>query len=444
MPDTKPKVNSTTPQAELMATAQKILRERGEQAMNDFIREESERRLAQKMKEDQLPRNPSPKREPVPDITAGADKLSDSIQKVIQKAPVDKTRAPAVRPESIQDTIKILQPKSVAFGRYQLTEWQENVMTLIMEQLQGYMSKSLSLLKPDLLGEITVRIDTSGVAGDDKKKALAQIEKMMDYKFEFWWQNNLAPHGTKKVETKGIIISTIHNYVGTSYVDLVINKWAIPFLLYYGPGIGASRYRKQIALTLPGKYTKRLYKILSGYIDRGQFDFPIDSLKREFEIPDSYTNAQIKRSIVNPAVKAINDYDPDLRVEAEFTTRGLRKATDKKKPSLDTVHFTIGPKTEQDSGASLPSEDEQEAVCIAFLSPLLEEPYRGRLTAYARQWRLHGDIGFVYAKIRYYEQMMRSGRMTPAKMRNFLLKAISEETGIKLRRQSRRRVQDEQ
>lgn len=436
-----PEKNKRTPEKELADKAAKIYREKGLEAMQAFLDQEAERRKKTPAQTDDTPaaphpRNPSPN--PVPDIVDGAEPLSDTIEKVIRKAPVNKNNLPTVKVENFQDTIKILQPKSVVFGRYHLTEWQEDIMTLIMQQLQGYMSRSLNLLKPDFLGEISVRIDCREIAGDDKKKALQQIEKMMNYKFEFWWQNELAPAGTKKIETKGIVISTYHNYIGTSYVDLTINKWAIPFLLYYGPGVGANQYSKEIALSLPGKYTKRIYKTLSGYIDKGRFDFRIDEMRREYMLPDSYTNAQIKRSIVMPSVETINTYYPDIHVSAEFIT--LNKKTDGKKPTMDTVRFTIEKKGAQQK--EYVPEQQMAAKVIAFLTPLLQEPYKSNIHAFTQKWRQHGDLGFVYAKIEYYEKMVQTGKMTPAKMKNYLLKAISDETHIQLRKTGRRKIQE--
>lgn len=433
---------------ELNDMAMEIYRTQGLKAMEDFLDKESTRRKAATEKTDnpeKIHLGDTPPPTPVPDITSGAGDLSENIQEVIKKAPVDKTKTPTANPRSIRDAMSMLQPKSVVFGKYQLTEWQENILTLIMEQLQGYMSRSLTSLRPDIIGEITVRIDCSAIAGDDKKKALEQIERLMEYKFEFWWQNSLAPAGTKRVETKGLIIQTMHNYAGTSYVDVVINKWAFPFLLYYGQGVGANQFFKHTALILPGKYAKRLYKILSGYIDKGVFDYRIDMMRENFQIPPSYTNATIKRSIIKPAVENINAIAKEITVGYEFIVLddGKRRAGEKPKGKreFNAVRFTIRKNTDE-----RPVMDERKMTeeVIAGLAPHLEEPYRSSLRKLAGIWRNHGDISLVHSKVRYYTDQMRTGRMTPAKAKNHMIKAIEEETGTHLRKTRRKRVQEDE
>lgn len=441
---------------EISELANKIFREGGAEALDEFVKKETARRAKEEKEKKQtapadkksnIPEknhfSPSPadKPRPVPDITSGAGSLSDNIEGVLRKAPVDKSSAPTVRPQSIHEAMSLLQPKSVVFGKYQLTEWQENILTLIMEQLQGYMSRSMTNLRPDILGEVTVRVDCSQIAGDDKKKAIEQLEKLMEYKFEFWWQNKLAPAGTKKVETKGLIIQTIHNYVGTSYVDIVINKWAFPFLLYYGQGVGANQFIKHTALILPGKYAKRLYKILSGYIDKGQFDYRISMMRENFQIPPSYTNATIKRSIIKPAVENINAIAKEISVDFEFVVIDDGKNTPKGKKEFNAVRFWI-----KKNGQPERTHDEGKMVSevVQLLSPYLDEPYRTRLYSIANTWRNHGDISLVHSKVIYYTSQISSGKMTPLKAKNYMIKAIEDETHTELRKTRRKKVKDDE
>ena len=450
---------------EILDRANEILRTEGMEAMNRYLDENQAAEEQEAREEDGTESAPSPapaqaekesrhanprnfSQEGVPDIVrkSGSD-LSQDIEKVISKSPVAQNgNLPAVKVRTLQDTIKLLQPKSVVLANSKLNEWQENILTLIMEQLQGYMSKTLNLLRPDILGEITVRINCNEIAGDDKKKAIALIEKLMSCKFEFWWQldttTGYAPKGTKKIETKGIIISTMHNYVGTSYVDLVINKWAFPFLLYYGNGVGGNLYSKQNALIIPGKYAKRLYKTLCGYIDKKTFKFRIDDMRRQWNIPSTYTNAQLRRSIINPAVDTINQYVKNMHVTAEFIVDG--ESDTRGKTPFDTVLFTIETSDPAAGAGTGVSEADMAAAVTAFLSPLVEEPYRSRLPAITTNWKNHGDLPFVHSKVTYYSDLLKQGKITPQKMKNYLLKAIHDETGTQLRTTRSHRVQEEQ
>ena len=46
----------------------------------------------------------------------------------------------------------LLQPKAVTFGQYDISEWQENILTLITETLQKHMTKEKPL-NTELFGE---------------------------------------------------------------------------------------------------------------------------------------------------------------------------------------------------------------------------------------------------------------------------------------------------
>ena len=63
---------------------------------------------------------------------------------------------------SINDLI-LLQPKSVTFGQYDISEWQENILTLITESLQKHLTKEKPL-NTDLFGEpyVIVKCDEAG------------------------------------------------------------------------------------------------------------------------------------------------------------------------------------------------------------------------------------------------------------------------------------------
>ena len=62
---------------------------------------------------------------------------------------------------------------------------------------------------------------------------------MMRKNFSFRW---VHPNIHQTVETFGVVITTVHNIKGTNRVALTLNPWAIPFLLYYGTGVGGTRY----------------------------------------------------------------------------------------------------------------------------------------------------------------------------------------------------------
>lgn len=444
-------------QRKLAEKAREILKNGGEAALEKFITEASAKRqndgtgddipeILHNSLEDAQPDNqfensapevvsPSPATTRVPDIlsTGDAGTLAENIEKAINKAPVDKSKMPSTRPTTYRDTLMILYPKSAAFGRYNMTELADNILTIISRNLQGYMSHSLTKLKPDILGEISLRVDTNELVGDDKGTFLKEVDRMMTHKFTFWWRGDRIPNGTKNVETTGVIISTMHNYVGTSYVDLVVNKWALPFLLYYGKGNGANLVNWKTSLSLPGKYTKRIHKILSGYVDAGTYEYSIEKFRYEFEIPAGYTNATIKRDIITPAIKNINKFEEDFNVSAEF--KKLNASTPGK--TKDTIVFKIKP---TEPRAEPTSAQEQREYVLQHLPLFLSELYSSNLWKFVQTWQNHGDLGFVYAKIKYYTEQVAAGNMTPNKAKNFLIKALEEETHVRLHTSKKKKI----
>ena len=106
--------------------------------------------------------------------------------------------------------------------------------------------------------------------------------------------------------------------------------------------------------------------------------------------------------------------------------------TSKRKP-FDTIIFTINStRTQEDDETNNISEDEKALKVQASLSPLLAEPYKSRLFQICETWKRHGDIGFAYSKVVYYEKQYKKGLMSHQKMKNFLIKALEEETKIQL------------
>ena len=197
-----------------------------------------------------------------------------------------------------EEEIMLIQPNNVTFGQYNISEWQENLLTLISDKLQKHMSREEELPR-DLFNQpyVTIKCDEAG-GKNHKTMVLKEALDLTKKIFSFRW---VHPKIHKTIETTGAIITTIHNIKGTNQVMLNINPWAIPFLIYYGVGVGGTRYSKGLALGLRGNYTKRLYKIICSQRDRKQYYYPILQLRKDLEIPEVYSNAQIDQKILRPA-----------------------------------------------------------------------------------------------------------------------------------------------
>ena len=146
-----------------------------------------------------------------------------------------------------EEEVMLIQPNNVTFGQYSVTEWQENLLTLISDQIQQHMTREKQLPK-DLFNQPVVEIKCDEAGGkNNKSKVLKEAIAMMRKNFSFRW---VHPNIHQTVETFGVVITTVHNIKGTNRVALTLNPWAIPFLLYYGTGVGGTKIRRGKILIL--------------------------------------------------------------------------------------------------------------------------------------------------------------------------------------------------
>jgi len=231
--------------------------------------------------------------------------------------------------------IMLIQPNNVTFGQYQITDWQENLLTLISDGIQKHMTREKEL-SVDLFGQPYIDIVCDEAGGvRNKAKVLREAVELTKKTFSFKW---LHPRMKKTIETTGVIITTVHDLKGTNKITVNFNPWAIPFLLYYGVGVGGTRYSKKMALTLRGNYTKRIYKILCSQRDRAEYYYPLEQLRKDLEIPESKSNSDIKRDILETSRMRIKEGGSDVWFDYDFICRFPQKG---RKPKADTVVFRI-------------------------------------------------------------------------------------------------------
>lgn len=62
-----------------------------------------------------------------------------------------------------EEEIMLIQPNNVTFGQYNISEWQENLLTLISDKLQKHMSREEELPR-DLFNQpyVTIKCDEAG------------------------------------------------------------------------------------------------------------------------------------------------------------------------------------------------------------------------------------------------------------------------------------------
>lgn len=200
--------------------------------------------------------------------------------------------------KKVKRPFTLVQPNSVTNAKHSYDERQENIITLIIEAIKGELTK-VKPIQTDLFGEPMIRIDTKEVNGNNKAKYLVSAKGMMQKIVSYEWTN---PNTLQNIETCGVLITTVHDIKETSIIELTINKWAIPYLLYWGKGVGGTIFNKSIALTLRGSYTKRLYKLCKRWENKGGFSISLSEFREMLCLEDKYPRTtDLKKRVLEPA-----------------------------------------------------------------------------------------------------------------------------------------------
>lgn len=321
-----------------------------------------------------------------------------------------------------QEEIMLIQPNNVTFGQYHITEWQENLLTLISDQLQKHVTREQQIPR-DLFNQpyVTIMCDDAG-GRNNKAKVKKEAIELMTKKFSFRW---LHPKMNKDIETTGTIITTVHNIKGTNQITINFNPWAIPFLLYYGVGVGGTRYNKGLALGLRGNYTKRIYKILCSQRDRAEYYYPITQFKKDLEISESKTNAAIERDILKPAKERIKESGADVWFDYELICKYPVKG---RKPKADTIVFTILTLHPREAGGE---QFEQYNFVYRWISRAMDNPTNSRAFDAVEKIVSLGRLKNVYERCCFYDDEITEGKRSTKHAYNALLKMLREEFSIK-------------
>jgi len=320
---------------------------------------------------------------------------------------------------SINDLI-LLQPKSVTFGQYDISEWQENILTLITESLQKHLTKEKPL-NTDLFGEpyVIVKCDEAG-GTNNKTKVIASAKDLISKVFSFQWKSKNG----KTVKSTGTIITTIHDVEGSNNLTINFNKWAIPFLLYYGEGSGGGLFSKNVALTLRGNMTKRIYKMISAYKDKTRYEYPIETFRKDFNVSKSYSNYLIGKKILEPAMKRIKESNSDVWFDYELITK--YKQDNGRKPKADTIVFKIKTTAAtQGTDQFRRNETIRRWVDIAF-----DHPTDNKTITTTDKIISSDKCEMFFNKCIYYDDQITAGNMTTQHVKNTLRKILRDEFNI--------------
>ena len=370
--------------------------------------------------------------------------LNQSIKKAAKDVPATLAK-PSKRAVSIADAVSIIQPKVTTYAVYDLSAVQEDILTLLIYQLQDYMQNKATLIRPNLFGILSVELSPNDIPACDgnAKKLDKQLDGFRKKDFAFTWKasfsnseearamfqtdNELLP---VEIETTGSIIITKHRIVGTNRIIVELNPWAVPYLLYIGKEVGGTKYFKDIAIALKGKYVKRLYKMVMDWYpmaDSANHEVPIEYLRTKFFLTAGYDNHKI-RSIVEDTRQQLVNLGSPVTFTFDMITKNY--IVGKTKNHFDTIVFHInGPKDKKAF---------EKAVNMKTIKAcLLEVADKERATlcdpCAAQIVDDRNLYNFIINKFQYFSQKMVNKEITKEEYKSIMRSVIFKKTGVDLR-----------
>jgi hypothetical protein len=252
------------------------------------------------------------------------------------------------------------------------------------------------------------------------------IKEIIDLRkkpFVFSWKH---PDMKKEIETNGVLVTTIHDVKGTNRLVLTLNIWAIPFLLYYGIGVGGTRYNKAIALSLRGNYTKRLYKMIMSQQDRAEYYYSLEKFKNDLQIPDNYTNANIIQKILKPSQERIQNSGSEVWFEYEMFAKYPNPG---RKPKADTIKFKIYTTNPQKAAGD---QGAYYAKVYNWTKRAFGNPSNDSALTAVEKITKTKRLKEVYERCIYYEERVAQKEQTLTHANNSYLKMLREEFKIKI------------
>lgn len=253
-----------------------------------------------------------------------------------------------------QSKLSLVQPNKVTNARQEFDERQENILTLMIDAIQKHMTKELAI-ETDLFGSPMIRLNMNDVDKTNKSKYLTSAIGMTKKSFEFEYTNTEG----KKEDVYGVLVTTVRDVRHSPYIEMTINQWAIPYLLYWGKGVGGTVFNKSIALILRGEYTKRLYKLCKRWEDRGGFTMSLDEFRKMMHLENKYISPKdLKRRVLNPSIDKMKE-KADVYFKCAFEKIGGSR-------SYNQINFVVIPN--QKNQPSRNEKTEMYSVCYNMIT----------------------------------------------------------------------------
>lgn len=312
--------------------------------------------------------------------------------------------------------VDLIQPNKVTNARYDYTACQENVLTCIVGAIQNHMTAE-KVIETDLFGNPTVTIDAGEVAkGNTKHYVIQELKKLRKKDIDFEWTNEKG----EIEEVSTTLIGAIRSVKSKDSIQVEVSKWAIPYLIYYGKGVGGTIFSKSLALTLKSVYAKRIYKLLKQWEDKGGVPpMLLDDFRQMMGIEKKYPRPrQIEDRVLTPAK---NELDRTGDITFEYSLSKIKSR------SYNYINIKIF------GSKKGPSEDPRKwyQFVYAFLCLTYPNHKNDKAMVITDKIQDSGQMRPAYNKFKRIDDDFTSGKKTNEDVIKITKYILNEDFGIK-------------
>jgi len=314
---------------------------------------------------------------------------------------------------------RLLQPNSLTFSCKTVSALQYNILVLIVEKIQKYMT---AVNLPDL-EKLTIpifSIDASEVSGiNHKQRVIEAALEMSRINFTF---SRMDWAAGRKIEGEGPIVTWVDDVKGTNEIRIKLNDMLVPAMTYYGKGVGGTYFVKEQTLRDSSIYTKQLRQMILSWKNREGFICgSIEKFKSMLGVNPKITNNRFKCDILEPTRLAILQDNPDVWFEYRLFASSPISG---RKPKADRISISIYSKDGEDENSRSKYDDYRMVYnCIAGLAP-------GKAVEYTDKIAELGKLTLISTKWKYYYRERNKGNISGDYMDGALRKILAEECGI--------------
>ena len=363
---------------------------------------------------------------------------------------------PAVYDERLSvDQKKILQPKTVTRASYRISRLHYQMLVHIREELQLYITNNPAEVSSQEL--ITVPLFCSHYPHFEGKTAafLESVKKFMcednvisfqwRYSSSFhkslfqWMQRGVKGRGATRLEPRDgeliqqvsvIIVNAVGCVNDPDKIIVSINPQILPFLLYYGPGVGGTCFDRDILLKMNSWFSCRLYEYIMDWSTSCTTKVvSLDELRTMFQYPESYKVYDIKRKVLNVAKQEFESTGSSVLFDFKFkydAAYGPVTGSRGRYPS-NCVEFKMYKREYSDWG-----ELSRKQVLV-MLQGIADKEKMHLCVPLASQVVTNGQDVRLKGKFNYYNAKVDARKMSVDEYKNTMLKIVRETTGVDLR-----------